>query len=421
MSFSRIQARRFRCLKQIDQPLGPFQALVGPNASGKTTFLDVLTLLRDLMRSRGDVQEAVNARSANFMQLLWMGEGTSFDVAVEARIPHSIHNGMGEKRQRFRNVRYELQIGLDPSTNELGIDRESLWLFHEHSPRLRHLIFFPEDEPDLESFFWARAQVGRRRIINKLPEGNDNYYPDNHAKYRPSYRLGRSRSALANVPSEPSNFGVALWFKDKLEKGVQDVILDSQIIRRPSPPGLGNRFKADGSNLPWVIRDLRDKNRKQFANWIEHVRTALTDIHDVRTIIREEDRHCYLVIDYENGSSVPSWLVSDGTSRLLALTIPAYAEGMVGTFLIEEPENGIHPKAMETVTQSLTSVYDGQVLIATHSPIVIDQLEPDQIICFAKNSQGATDTIAGDQHPALREWKRGRPDLGVLAASGILS
>lgn len=40
--FSRIQTRYFRSLKAVDQVLAPMQALVGPNASGKTTFLDVI-------------------------------------------------------------------------------------------------------------------------------------------------------------------------------------------------------------------------------------------------------------------------------------------------------------------------------------------------------------------------------------------
>ena len=127
------------------------------------------------------------------------------------------------------------------------------------------------------------------------------------------------------------------------------------------------------------------------------------------------------MVDYANGASVPSWLVSDGTLRLLALTIPAYLRDMQGIFLIEEPENGIHPKAMETVIQSLTSIYHSQVLIATHSPVVINQLEPAQILCFAKDGEGATDIVSGDNHPRLKEWKKGEPDLGILFASGILS
>lgn len=139
------------------------------------------------------------------------------------------------------------------------------------------------------------------------------------------------------------------------------------------------------------------------------------------TLERPEDRHSYLVIHYANGAAVPSWLASDGTLRLLALTIPAYLPDINGTFLIEEPENGVHPRALETVLQSLVSIYGGQVLIATHSPVALNLLEPAQILCFAKDAEGATDIVAGDKHPALRDWREGEPDLGVLFASSILS
>ena len=107
--------------------------------------------------------------------------------------------------------------------------------------------------------------------------------------------------------------------------------------------------------------------------------------------------------------------------RFLALTIPAYIGDYKGVLLVEEPENGVHPRALQTITQSLTSIYDGQVLIATHSPIVISQLEQGQILCFAKNAEGATDIVSGLDHPRLKDWKRGCPDLGILAASGVLS
>ena len=107
--------------------------------------------------------------------------------------------------------------------------------------------------------------------------------------------------------------------------------------------------------------------------------------------------------------------------RLLALTIPAYLSDTEGTFLIEEPENGIHPKAIETVLQSLSSIYGSQVLVATHSPVALNMLEPASVLCFAKDPTGATDIVSGDDHPVLRNWKQGEPDFGVLFASGILS
>jgi predicted ATPase len=213
---------------------------------------------------------------------------------------------------------------------------------------------------------------------------------------------------------------VSTWFRNLLEKGVQPFVLNSQLMRQPSPPGLGRRFQTDGSNLPWVLAELR-QDQKRFRAWLEHVRTALEDIKDVDSVERPEDKHRYLVIEYMNGAKVPSWLASDGTLRLLTLTIPAYLPAIEGTFLIEEPENGIHPRAIETVLQSLSSIYRSQVLLATHSPVALNMLEPRDVLCFAKDANGATDIVSGDRHPALREWKKGEPDLGVLFASGILS
>ena len=188
--------------------------------------------------------------------------------------------------------------------------------------------------------------------ITKRPGGNDNYYTEGKRSYRPSFRLGRGKSALANIPADAASFPVSTWFRDLLDEGVQPFMLNSQVIRQPSAPGLGRRFQTDGSNLPWVIADLR-KDEARYRRWLAHVRTALEDVKDIDTVERPEDRHRYLVIEYANGAKVPSWLASDGTLRLLALTIPAYLADLEGTFLIEEPENGIHPRAIETVLQSL--------------------------------------------------------------------
>jgi predicted ATPase len=106
---------------------------------------------------------------------------------------------------------------------------------------------------------------------------------------------------------------------------------------------------------------------------------------------------------------------------MLALTIPAYLTDLEGVFLVEEPENGVHPKALETVLQSLMSIRNCQVLMATHSPVALNMLEARDILCFAKDSEGATDIVSGLEHPALQQWKLGEPSLGVLFASGVLS
>jgi len=125
------------------------------------------------------------------------------------------------------------------------------------------------------------------------------------------------------------------------------------------------------------------------------------------------------VVETEEGRQLPSWLLSDGTLRLLAMTVLAYLPEEMGIYIIEEPENGVHPRALEAVYQSLSSVYEGQVFCATHSPIFLNLATPNELLCFTLNERGATDIVPGNRHPYLKEW-RSEVSLGNLLASGIL-
>ncbi len=419
--FTRIQANGFKSLLSIDQRLGPFCALVGPNASGKTSFLDCVSLLSDLMQSRGDVQEVLRSRSSDFRNLVWREQSNRFQLAVETTIPESIREKiMDEKFRPNARVRYEIEIGLGDD-DVLGINSETLWLIAQERScgGGRPLDFFPDMQLESDSIL-LKTGSARKALLRKKENGNDNYYPEGKHTYKPVFKLGRQKSALANLPADAESFPVSGWFLDYLRSGVQPFVLNSHKIRMASPPSQSRRFIPDGSNLPWMIAELKVKNEGRFCKWLRHIQTALPDIVDISTVVKEEDRHCYLRVHYFNGAVVPSWLVSDGTLRLLALTIPAYLPNFKGTFLIEEPENGIHPSALETVLQSLMSIYSGQVLMATHSPIVLNMVEPEKILCFAKDVNGATAIVSGENHPALRAWKNGNPDLGTLFAAGIL-
>ena len=79
-----IEALNFRCLRYVRQPLGPFHVLVGPNASGKTTFLDVVSFLGRMVADGPDA--AIGERTQTFDDLLWGREGNALELAVEADI-----------------------------------------------------------------------------------------------------------------------------------------------------------------------------------------------------------------------------------------------------------------------------------------------------------------------------------------------
>jgi predicted ATPase len=414
-----IEALDFRCLRSIKQPLGPFHVLVGPNASGKTTFLDVVAFLGRLVSDGLD--DAIAERSANFQDLVWGRAGTAFELAVEATIPEAIRGKIAANG--YDTIRYEVGLELDPESSEVHISAEKVLLKRPTPPRPFQRNLFPAALTPPTSILTAKAGAGQKTIINKVRGGNDLFYSEVYSEagkgWVPAFKLGPRKSALGNMPADETKFPATTWFRNLLTQGVQQLVLNSLVIRRASPPGQIRGFKPDGSNLPWVIADLQRRSEERFQGWLAHLRTALPDLEGIRTVEREDDRHRYLVLKYRGGLEVPSWMASDGTLRLLALTLPAYLPDLSGVFLIEEPENGIHPRAVETMFQSLSSVYGAQVLLATHSPVILGIVEADKVLCFAKTAQGETDIVLGSEHPALRDWK-GETNLAVLFAGGVL-
>ena len=117
---SLIEALNFRSLRYIRQPLGPFHILVGPNASGKTTFLDVVAFLRCLVSD--GLEAAIYERTRNFQDLTWGRSGRGFELAIEARIPDRVREAL--LPSDFDTIRYELGLIIDESTREVSIVAE---------------------------------------------------------------------------------------------------------------------------------------------------------------------------------------------------------------------------------------------------------------------------------------------------------
>ena len=431
----RIQALNYRCLHYVDVGLeGSFHILVGPNASGKSTLLDVIGFLGDLIRDGLDA--AIDRRTRNFQDLVWNRprKNPGFELAVEFDIPDALANKLPEKED-YRYFRYEVAIreGHDGPgiTSEGGYLATGWRTVPAEHPSFDEDPFsltrkFPSSRPAPESILTNADDYGYRPVLQKSVQGTDTFNTETSRRYaylrgpELSIAFGPRRSTLKNLPEDPEQFPIATHAKRILESGVHKLFLDSRRLGRASSPNDRRQgFVANGSNLPWVVQWLRKNDPAKFEEWLDHVRTALREIDGIRVVEREDDRHAYLMLRYLTGVEVPSWTISDGTLRLLALTLAAYLPDGEKIYLLEEPENGIHPMAVETVYQSLSSVYDSQVLVATHSPVFLSCAEPREILCFAKDDKGATDIIAGQQHPSLAEW-RSSADVDLLFASEII-
>ncbi len=110
--------------------------------------------------------------------------------------------------------------------------------------------------------------------------------------------------------------------------------------------------------------------------------------------------------------------MGQGTLRIMALTLLPYLTDIPSVVVVEEPDNGIHYLAVDSVLESLTSITDKQIWISTHSPVVLAQVELDNVICAVKGENNAMDMIPGPEHPGLKSWIGA---LGLFSSSTFFS
>ena len=385
---TRIEATDYLCLRSVKQELGPFQILVGPNGSGKSVFLDVVAFLATLM-SEG-LLPAIRERTASLYDLVWGRRGSRFKMAIGARVPephrHVVRGAFAE------TIRYELTIWLDPDTDTPIIEEERVCAFADGGQANPPVLVLDR---------------GRRTLSLSSGSEGSSQTGDLGTEVHSALPYGPCRE----VP-------VLAWLFDQLRQRVLFVKLHVDALRKPSPPQPKSLRRWDGSSLAREVNRLQEKSPRSFDDWVAHVRTALPDLEEVSTVLRPEDMHRCLMVQFANKIRVPSWNLSEGTLRLLALTVLAYLPEPAGVYLIEEPENGVHPSAIETIYQSLSSMYESQVMVATHSPVWLALAQPDELLCFRRTPEG-TQIVRGSEHPALRDWK-GEVNLAEYFAAGVL-
>ena len=131
---------------------------------------------------------------------------------------------------------------------------------------------FPDPRTTPSTIRTTKSSKYYKLVIQKDRDGTDHFYSEFAPISRKptAFRLGPRKSTLGNLPSDETSFPVTTWLKGMLSEGVQQMALNSLLLRRASPPLRTRRFESDGSNLPWVIESLRrqspDHNRNTTAS-----------------------------------------------------------------------------------------------------------------------------------------------------------
>jgi predicted ATPase len=418
-----IDATNYRCFEKLSIPTNDLVVVAGANGSGKTTLLDIPVLLGDLLRSRSvsgafmDPLLSRGARASSLSELCFRHNGESFSLGIEARLPHYVREAVvalssptvqKDASKHPTHIRYELRLRVD--AHQMAVQNEYLFLFtHSEAYEAQRLPLQGENA----------NQDDWRFVINRAYGGESTFRPEGRGARR-SAQIDETLPALLRIQVEnKAEFPASTWLLNLLLDGVVFFDPTWSKLRSPSQPGLKRKpLLSTGENLPWLALRLQEEAPERFAAWVAHVRTALPQITGISVREREDDHHAYFRVQYEAGFEVTSSGLSEGTLRILALTLIAYIDDAPRLLVVEEPENSIHPQAIDTVMQSLRSLYDQQVWVSTHSPVVLATTKLSELLITRLARSGAASVVPGEQHPRLATWK-GAIDLGSLFATGV--
>ena len=113
--------------------------------------------------------------------------------------------------------------------------------------------------------------------------------------------------------------------------------------------------------------------------------------------------------------------ISDGTIQAIAL-LAATFDPRIPILVIEEPENSVHPWAIRSFIQAFREVSEKkQIFLTTHSPIVIDQIRPEELWVVQRPALETMITPVLELDPYLKDaWGGGKLTLSEYLDSGAV-
>ncbi len=177
----------------------------------------------------------------------------------------------------------------------------------------------------------------------------------------------------------------------------------------------GASIEYDGTNTAVALAELKLGYDEIFARIEDAMRTIIPSVERVRirpaTVQRPQGDvvGSKIYFDFRGASGVPAHCASEGTLITLALLTVLHGPNRPNLILLDDFDQSLHPQAqMELVTlikRLLDEFPDVQIVATTHSPYILDQLDPADVHAFALRDDGTVATRPLSEHPEIKRMK----------------
>jgi predicted ATPase len=340
--------------------------LVGVNGSGKTSFLNALTLLYEGVEGGG--------LSALFRQ--W---GTY----------NAIVNACGETKPECFSITYVFDaqalknvVSASPFKKDVYYTITVFPIGDGTNYSLCETLRSEDSRDPKKSFAFLEFRNGMGQISVRTKDGI------NVEKYG-NGMLSAQELALKQI-TDPQRYLPSFVVREAIRAVAGYSKFNFDKVRQPAEANDLKRLMGTGENLSQLLNWLNNNRALQY----EKIRGCLGDINPNFTDIGFNvfGSRLYLSLREKNLThAIDALHISDGTLKyLLLLSIFMNPErgALVG---IDEPESCLHPDMIRSVAKMMKgSARTSQVIVATHSALLLNAFELDDILVFEKNDRNET-------------------------------
>lgn len=319
----KITLQGFRSIRALDDfTLGPVNVLIGANGSGKSNFVGFFRLLREMVQ--GGLQTAVNKAGGADVHLF-------LGPKVTERI--RVHLDFGANGYEF---------ALEPTADNRLIFSDERIIFHGSGPALP-----------------VNRSIGR----------------------------GHSESALEAQTRNERNQRIVPYIYDSISSWTVYHFHDTSEtapMRRLGSVRDNERLRPNGANLAAFLYRLREELPESYRLIVDTIRLAAPFFADFKLRPQARNGDPTIELEWEQaGSDYPfhASQLSDGTLRFMALATALLQPDPPSTILIDEPELGLHPQALDVLANLILQAQERtQLIVSTQSAALLSAFEPDQVV-----------------------------------------
>lgn len=384
-----------RLSAQKEQPLTPFTVVIGKNGVGKSSMFDAFGFVADCLVH--DVETACDMKQrGGFERLRTKGVQDAIKFEIYYR------EGKGE-----RPITYQLSINLD-DTGRPFVESEVLKQRRKNAKHGRPFPFL--------SLIGGKGSVWAGE--EAVEDGGEEDATRVEVELTDTRQLGIA--TLGTLKEHPR----IKRFRDFLKGWYLSYFYPDAARSLPSA-GPQRHLNIHGDNIGNVVQFMEREHKERFQQILERIAAKIPGIQKIDTEVTADKR---VLLRFNDGAFADPFFaqqMSDGTLKVFAYLLLLEDPDPPPFICIEEPENGLYHKLLETLAQEFRVHATGkknapQIFVTTHQPYFVDALKPEEVWILEKGQDGCSNIKRASDLPDVQNLVQEGLPLGGLWYSDYL-